>query len=647
MAAFEEFGVMPEIIRGLTELGWQLPRDIQAESIPLILGGGDVMAAAETGSGKTGAFAIPTLQIIHEIFRDEAKPKAQDPQPKDEVLTEAYAAISKVDRESSVAVSDDGLTVQSRDAENWGGARANVSISSGKYYFEMLVEDEGTARVGWCTKSAKLNLGTDQTGFGYGGFGKRGHNRKFEDYGEPYGKGDTIGCYLDRTGNTIHYSKNGKVFGPAFQLPTALRQALYPAVCLKNCQVTLNFGGTPFKHDPQGYSGFNDVAPETASTVAPNKKSKVTGVHLPRALIFEPTRDLAVQTYDAIETFQKYLTPKLSAMSAVGGSPVDAQLKKLEQGVDIVVGSIDRIDDLIHRGGLDLSMVKLFILDEADAIIESHRSGIMKIFNAIPKENNIQVLMFSATLHSEKVAKMGQDICVFPTWVDLKGKDAIPDTVDYGFVWADPQKIKDWVHPQIKFKSDGIHAKDNTGNQLKSPEGYSEAIKQLKPILLVKIIESLKMDQAMIFCRTKQDCDNLQSYFGSMGAQKGPMAGKEFSSVCLHSDKSQKEKQMNLQAFKDGEVRFLICTDIAARGIDVSGLPYMINYTLPDKTEDFIHRIGRVGRSDRMGLAISLVGSNEEKVWYHTCPSKGKNCSDARYFQVENFKLKIKVENIS
>jgi len=162
----------------------------------------------------------------------------------------------------------------------------------------------------------------------------------------------------------------------------------------------------------------------------------------------------------------------------------------------------------------------------------------------------------------------------------------------------------------------------------------SEAIKILKPMHLLNIIEAYKMDQALIFCRTKLDCDNLEYYLITLGGGKKYKGKVEkgvenpYSCVVLHADRPMNERKANLQAFKEGEIRFLICTDVAARGIDITGLPYVINMTLPDKSEDYIHRIGRVGRVDRMGLAISLIATEKEKVWYHQCPSKGKNCKN-------------------
>merc|ERR1712142_506023 len=108
------------------------------------------------------------------------------------------------------------------------------------------------------------------------------------------------------------------------------------------------------------------------------------------------------------------------------------------------------------------------------------------------------------------------------------------------------------------------------------------------------------MEQGIIFCRTKLDCDNLEKYLKSVNS-------REMSCVCLHSDRAPRERQQNLQNFKDGRAKFMICTDVAARGLDIKGVPYVINVTLPDDKANYIHRIGRVGRAERMGLALSLV----------------------------------------
>lgn len=146
------------------------------------------------------------------------------------------------------------------------------------------------------------------------------------------------------------------------------------------------------------------------------------------------------------------------------------------------------------------------------------------------------------------------------------------------------------------------------------------------------------MSQCMIFCRTNVDCDCLEEFLVTHGGGKkfgGRMeSGKEHAYSCcvLGGMRSMAERRQNLEAFKEGSVRFLISTDVGARGLDVKGLPFVINMTLPDEAENYIHRIGRVGRAERMGLAISIVADEglEEKVWYHKCSNRGKGCTNRK-----------------
>ena len=153
----------------------------------------------------------------------------------------------------------------------------------------------------------------------------------------------------------------------------------------------------------------------------------------------------------------------------------------------------------------------------------------------------------------------------------------------------------------------------------------------LKGEYCIKAIDTHNVDKAIIFCRTKLDCDNLERYFNQRGGGPRNM-GNPYSCVCLHGDRRPHERKANLESFKNDEVKFLICTDVAARGIDISGLPFAINVTLPDEKSNYVHRIGRVGRAERMGLAISLVSDVPEKVWFHGewCKSRGKNCHNTR-----------------
>lgn len=200
MTAFEEMGVLPELAKAIEEMEWNLPTDVQSEAIPLILGGGDVLMAAETGSGKTGAFCLPVLQIVWETRRDIQSGKLRPVTGKGAKMgtNDVYRfthsnyraghnrfSLNMYDRGEQLAITPDGLLAQARDPAKWHGSRATKAVvRSGKYMFEATVTDDGLCRVGWSTGRASLDLGTDKWGFGYGGTGKKSNSKQFDDYGQ-------------------------------------------------------------------------------------------------------------------------------------------------------------------------------------------------------------------------------------------------------------------------------------------------------------------------------------------------------------------------------------------------------------------------------------------------------------------------------
>lgn len=201
----------------------------------------------------------------------------------------------------------------------------------------------------------------------------------------------------------------------------------------------------------------------------------------------------------------------------------------------------------------------------------------------------------------------------------------MPDSIHHVIYRVDPKRNLDWKSYDQSLTTDGVHSKDRFDVAHPNAETLSEAVKMMKGRLLIKAIETLNIDQAIIFCRTKLDCDNLEKYLNQIGRLKNN--ADRYSCICMHADRSANERSVNLNTFKQGKVRFLICTDVAARGIDVKGIPFVIQMTLPDDKANYLHRIGRVGRADRMGLAISLVSTVPEKVWYHSnCKNRGKGC---------------------
>ncbi|PNW85486.1 hypothetical protein CHLRE_03g188750v5 [Chlamydomonas reinhardtii] len=665
MSAFEELGVMPELAKAVEDLGWMLPSPVQAEAIPLILGGGDVMAAAETGSGKTGAFAIPMLQIVHETLRQRARSgSAASTSGRGAAGAAAAAAspaavpcvLSSEDRELHVAVSPDGLSAQSRSEKAWGGVRGSVGVFAscgGKVYYEVTVTDEGLCRVGWSCPTAALELGTDRLGWGFGGTGKKSHNRQFDSYGEPFALNDVVGCLLDcgEAGGSVAFTKNGRPLGEAFKLPDNLRnQVLHPAITLKNAEVALNFGATPLAFPPP--PGYIPLAQAPAAWVAAgggaaaasaggggNGRGEKDLGRKPVCLILEPAKDLAEQTANCFNDYGKHLkAPEVKTGLFVGGMDAAPQIRMLREGVDVVVGTPGRVIDFVESGKIPLDQIRFFVLDEADRLIADNPDVITKLYGRLPKQgtgiHRLQVLLFSATLHSPEVKDMAGRICINPILVDLKGRDAVPETVDHVLVRVDPREDRSWLQSNPEVFTDSCHALDRVGpNAAASPECLSEGVKRLKQRLLQRIIDTMKMEQCLIFCRTNHDCDQLERFLNTLGGAGGGAGGRGFrgkresgkenpySCCVLAGARSMDERRAALSAFKDGDVRFLIATDVAARGIDIRELPYVINMTLPDKSEDYIHRIGRVGRADTMGLAISLVAEVPEKVWF--CTVKG------------------------
>lgn len=179
----------------------------------------------------------------------------------------------------------------------------------------------------------------------------------------------------------------------------------------------------------------------------------------------------------------------------------------------------------------------------------------------------LQMIVCSATLHDFAVKKMADNLMYFPTWIDLKGEDSVPETVHHVVCMINPQIDNTWKSIRSPICTDAVHARDNFNVHNLTPEMLSEAIKVLKGEYCLAAIDGHRMERAIIFCRTKLDCDNLENFLKLRG-------GRNYSCACLHSDRTPDERKRNLLMFKNQQVKFLICTDVAARGIDITGLPY-------------------------------------------------------------------------
>ncbi|AOR27609.1 ATP-dependent RNA helicase RhlE [Formosa sp. Hel1_33_131] len=277
-----------------------------------------------------------------------------------------------------------------------------------------------------------------------------------------------------------------------------------------------------------------------------------------RALVLTPTRELADQVYTNVKHYSKFLD--LRAAVIFGGVNQNPQIKHLRNGVDILVATPGRLLDLENQGHLSLAKVEIFVLDEADRMLDmGFKRDIDKIRSLIPSRR--QNLMFSATF-SREIKSLAQTILRTPTLVE-----------------ATPE---------------------NTTVEAIAQQVYRVA-KEKKTNLLIKLIQDGNWQQVLVFTRTKHGANNLCK----------KLENARISAMAIHGNKSQGARTKALAGFKNKDVRVLVATDIAARGLDIPLLPHVVNYELPNIPEDYVHRIGRTGRAGANGVALSLVCAEE------------------------------------
>jgi ATP-dependent RNA helicase DeaD len=274
----------------------------------------------------------------------------------------------------------------------------------------------------------------------------------------------------------------------------------------------------------------------------------------PQALIITPTRELALQVANEIISFKG--NKRLFVCAVYGGANMREQLRDLERGVQIVVGTPGRIMDHIERGSLDLSGISHVVLDEADEMLDmGFRDDIESILRGTPEK--VRMLLFSATMPPEI-----RDI-------------ARKFMGEYEEIAVQKQQVANASIEQI----------------------YYDVYERDKLEALVRIMETQKDFYGIIFCQTKIDTDNVAN----------KLIERSYSAEALHGDVSQHQRERILAKFKKRSINILVATDVAARGIDVNDLTHVINYSLPQDPESYVHRIGRTGRAGKTGVAISLV----------------------------------------
>lgn len=284
-------------------------------------------------------------------------------------------------------------------------------------------------------------------------------------------------------------------------------------------------------------------------------------VKAPRALILTPTRELAAQVGESVSTYGKYL-PITSAI-IYGGVNIDKQINSLKRGVDIVIATPGRLLDHLSQKTIDLSHVEILVLDEADRMLDmGFIRDIRKIIAALPQKR--QNLLFSATF-SDEIKQLASGLLHKPKIIEIAP------------VKTSAELISQVLHP--------VDAKR-------------------KKELLTTLITKGNWKQVLVFTRTKHGANRLSEHLGTHG----------ITSAAIHGNKSQSARMKALADFKQGSVRVLVATDIAARGLDIDQLSHVVNFELPQVPEDYVHRIGRTGRAGNSGQAISLVCIDEAKL---------------------------------
>ncbi len=278
-----------------------------------------------------------------------------------------------------------------------------------------------------------------------------------------------------------------------------------------------------------------------------------------RALVLTPTRELAAQVEESVRSYGKYL--ELSSTVIFGGVGMNPQIERIQAGVDILVATPGRLLDLEQQGHMDLSQVEMLVLDEADRMLDmGFIHDVKKVLALLPRDK--QSLLFSATF-SQEIRELAGNLLKNPKSVQVTPPNTTVERI----------------------------------SQLIYPVGRNR-----KKEVLAHLIGENDWSQVLVFTRTKFGANKVADYLNDRGIK----------AMALHGNKSQTARTQALADFKSGELRALVATDIAARGIDIDELPHVVNYDIPNVPEDYVHRIGRTGRAGASGEAVSLVCMDEE-----------------------------------
>jgi ATP-dependent RNA helicase DeaD len=299
---------------------------------------------------------------------------------------------------------------------------------------------------------------------------------------------------------------------------------------------------------------------KTAAFALPILNNLEPGQHAPQALVMTPTRELALQVCDAITSFGQFSSVRVLAV--YGGAPYQGQIRDLKRGVDVIVGTPGRLIDLMNRNILDLSQVRTLVLDEADEMLSmGFIEDIETILAETPAER--QTALFSATI-SNQIRRLADKYMREPQSITIEAGQVTVDSIEQRYYL--------------------VNAKEKTA-------------------VLTRLFEVEDIRSALIFVRTR----------AGTGELAGELSARGFPSEMLNGDLSQDARERTVSRFRAGQIKVLVATDVAARGLDIDDISHVFNYDLPDDVEIYVHRIGRTARAGKTGIAISLVPVFEKR----------------------------------
>jgi ATP-dependent RNA helicase RhlE len=288
-------------------------------------------------------------------------------------------------------------------------------------------------------------------------------------------------------------------------------------------------------------------------------KAAATRPAATRALVLAPTRELAVQIEDQVQGLTYHTT--VSSIAVYGGVPMDMQERALRAGVDIVVATPGRLMDHMRHDSVNFTGIEVLVLDEADRMLDmGFWPDVQRILSALPAVR--QTLLFSATMPGE-ILRLTQEFLCDPKFVQVGRRGGPAQTISHSIQVVGKAQKAEWLARWLRDRAEG-------------------------PVL--------------VFCRTKIGADRLASTLSRMGIR----------TVALHADRTQQQRMSAVEGFRTGTFPVLVATDVAARGLDIDGIAHVVNFEVPDTPEAYVHRVGRTGRAESTGSALTLVAPEEE-----------------------------------